>query len=410
MLDMYALVVSILTLILYHSKGEFTQLRNSVSKDELEYHDLEVIASSQSVDNIKRKYGSIKAWLGPGEWWAFRDSQNLQMVVQNTKYTVEQMFSNETIFLRKLNESNINTCYELKTTEFKLRRFCYPAIMITGYPKCGTSAVFDLIASHPSTRTVGARGKENCHRFVEADEAGTLSRFWFLKTLKKEFYTLKDKYLVDGCIYTEFNIRVNMILRKPNTLYIVIIRDFPTFLWSYYNYWCRKGYDDDCNSGNWAIPGSHKRSPELFHEMVTGGSTVNNPLITKDPCGEASSFFKSYLEALWRHVPKHKTVVVANEQLETKPEEVWAKIAKTVGLPEVHPNVGKFKRIRFNTQSKKGAESKQDYSEYRKGTYNISNFMPMKDMTRAVLNKCWKPDCVWISAVAGYQYPSCATT
>jgi len=65
------------------------------------------------------------------EWWNFQDSPFKPRTSEVTfsKYRVEQMKPNETIYLRKIgqNEStNRNPCYELKTSEFKSRRFCYP--------------------------------------------------------------------------------------------------------------------------------------------------------------------------------------------------------------------------------------------------------------------------------------------
>lgn len=372
------------------------------------YSAIEVIPNSISVQKIKLQYGSIQKWLGQGDWWGFGDSSKAgHMVLHNPRWKVEQISVNETIFLRKLDDTNVNPCYELKTTEFKSRRFCYPAIMITGYPKCGTSAIFDLIAHHPATKAVGARGKENCRRFVETDETGALSRWWYLKTLKKEFYTSKDKYLVDGCIYTQFNMKINSLLKNPRTVYIVIIRDYANFLWSYYNYWCKKGYDDNCGSGNWAIAGVHKRTPDLFHNILLQGNNATNPLPTIDPCKDSKTFFRTYLETLWKQIPKHMTIVVANELLETYPEEVWQRIALITGINQTHPNIEKFKKLRVNTQSNRGVNLREDKSAYNRGIYNTSGFKPMREDTRTMLNACWLEDCVWVSHLLGFAYAAC---
>ena len=116
------------------------------------------IRPSPSAIRLRQKHGSIRNWLGPGEWWAFQNTAKDVEIKYNVKWKVEQMGVNETIFLKKLPDlHNVNTCYELRTTELKFRRFCYPSIMVTGYPKCGTSAIFDLLISHPSTRPVGSR-------------------------------------------------------------------------------------------------------------------------------------------------------------------------------------------------------------------------------------------------------------
>jgi hypothetical protein len=48
-------------------------------------------------------------------------------------------------------------------------------------------------------------------------------------------------------------------------------RDYPEMLWSSYNFWCHYDYDGiTCEYGHWVIPGVHRRSPQLFHEMIQG--------------------------------------------------------------------------------------------------------------------------------------------
>jgi hypothetical protein len=39
-------------------------------------------------------------------------------------------------------------------------RFCYPAIIVTGLPKCGTSAMYDLLTRIPKSLVM--HEKENC--------------------------------------------------------------------------------------------------------------------------------------------------------------------------------------------------------------------------------------------------------
>jgi len=312
-----------------------------------------------AIEYIKNKYGSIEKWLGPGKWWHFQDSPFTSIKSSNSlkysKHRVDQMKPNETIFIKKINSKNINTCYQLKTTDFKARTFCYPAIVITGYPKCGTSALYNLISRHPRIDSVSAWGKENCHRFVEAEESGTFSIWGYIKSLKKEFYTSNDKVLADGCIYSDFNLKISSLLHAPNTYYVVILRDYASLLWSAYNFWCKKGYDKNCAEGNWAIPGVHKRSPELFDKLVLWNLKPASPLLTKNPCKDAKKIFRSYLENFWKSIPRNMTVIVSNEQMETNPQLIWETIANKVGLDSFHPSIDKFKLFRINTQSHRGA-------------------------------------------------------
>ena len=102
------------------------------------------------------------------------------------------------------------------------------------------------------------------------------------------------------------------------------------------------------------------------------------------------------------------TVVVANEQLEMYPDIVWKRISEAVNISGVHPNLDKFKRMRYNTQSNKGVHQTQSSSEFVKGRYNISNYRGLLDETRNILSKCWMDDCVWVSNLTKFVYPSCS--
>jgi hypothetical protein len=89
----------------------------------------------------------------------------------------------ERLLIRHIENVGVNSCYELKTARGKFRSFCYPNAMIIGVPKCGTSALFDLLATHPAFLMSGARGKETCRRFVSGGRH--VSPYWFLKSFRK---------------------------------------------------------------------------------------------------------------------------------------------------------------------------------------------------------------------------------
>ena len=68
-----------------------------------------------------------------------------------------------TITLRKIEHENLySSCYEVRCINYAGRkncpdpsdpkaiiRFCYPAVIVTGVPKCGTSAMYDLLTRIP---------------------------------------------------------------------------------------------------------------------------------------------------------------------------------------------------------------------------------------------------------------------
>ena len=60
------------------------------------------------------------------------------------------------------------------------------------------------------------------------------------------------------------------MLRHPQTLYVLMTRDYAEMLWSSYNFWCRAKHDGfaSCDQSRWIDPAKHVRSPELFHEVA----------------------------------------------------------------------------------------------------------------------------------------------
>src|SRR5437868_6822520 len=64
--------------------------------------------------------------------------------------------------------NSFHTCYEIRCdgkacpadNTTSTIQICYPAIIITGLPKCGTSAMYDLLSRIPGAVTM--HEKENC--------------------------------------------------------------------------------------------------------------------------------------------------------------------------------------------------------------------------------------------------------
>jgi hypothetical protein len=107
-------------------------------------------------------------------------------------------------------------------------------------------------------------------------------------------------------------------LRKPDTVYIVLTRNYADMVWSSYNFWCKRDYDGfDCDYSHWINPITHKRSPELFHDMIQGdsnGTAVPNPMYKtlEAPCRNAGGYYSEFLDnQLWPNVPKNQTLVFA---------------------------------------------------------------------------------------------------
>ena len=79
-------------------------------------------------------------------------------------------------------------------------------------------------------------------------------------------------------------------------------------------------------------------------------------------------------------------------------------------MDPVHPRIEEFQSVRYNTQvqwGSKGEQNKITKSEYKPGLYFVSKFQPLLPSTRALLNSCWRDDCLLMSLLTGYRYAAC---
>ena len=170
--------------------------------------------------------------------------------------------------MRTLKQLAHATCYEAECVgnscpadHNRLLRFCYPSIIITGLPKCGTSAMYALLSQFPGVILMA--DKENC------PYSRRRSHWKFFQSLPHYKNVKYDSLIIDGCIDTSRNILMRGLLRSPSTLYIILTRDYASMLWSAYNFWCNWSYDGPtCDNTRWSQPGLHRRSPEAFHDII----------------------------------------------------------------------------------------------------------------------------------------------
>lgn len=94
-----------------------------------------------------------------------------------------------------------------------VREFCYPAILITGLPKCGTSAMYDLLTKLPGVITM--HEKENCP-FTRRR-----AHHMYFHSLPEVSQVQANSIIIDGCIDVVNNMKMRLLLREPDTYYLV---------------------------------------------------------------------------------------------------------------------------------------------------------------------------------------------
>lgn len=312
------------------------------------------------------------------EWW-------LMEQIANSAFDA---FREEKIYLRKVNldDQLLHSCYEYKMmfinplgieSEHKHGYFCYPAIIITGMPKASTTALYALLAKMPGVHL--SHIKENCP-FTSKSII-----HWF----DSHPISLKvGQVYVDACIDLPGNMIMRKMLRIPETFYIILARDYSTWLWSAYNFWCNDHLEKNCNiRHHFAEIDVHPRSPSDFDFIVQNSanhSTFNN-IIGVNTCDLGKNFYRSYVQLLVdAGVPEDNYIVLASEELSYNVQSFTKKLSSISGLPLEKKAVDydDFSRFRFNTQSNKGANHKVPIEEFQEGLYPISNNLPMFNETR----------------------------
>ena len=376
----------------------------------------------------------------------------------------------QTLHLRKIEDhpNKWHSCYEVHcentwknfcpdaSDPASTHQFCYPAVVVTGLPKCGTSAAYDLLSRYNGS--VIMYTKENCpytHR---------RSHWEFFHTLPNAADVHPGQLVVDGCLDYLNNMRLRRLLHEPETLYVIMTRNYADLVWSSYNFWCKREYDgvEGCDNP-WFAHKPFNRSADLLHGMVlhdqAGMLTKHDAPFHGDlvrPCVNGGGFVKEHVEyRLWTDRPgqfitratdPEHTLLMASEELEAAPLLTWSKVARHFGMT-VHQesgdtllpaavladkaaaetaaaaaaaapapaavynynfHLGNFRDIRQNTQEKKGADLNIPVAAYRPGVFSISDYEPLREDTRALLDRCWLDDCVWVSQMTGYTYPVCA--
>ncbi len=198
-----------------------------------------------------------------------------------------------------------------------------------------------------------------------------------------------------------------------------MIRDFADMIWSSYNFWCKVGYDKEaCGYERWANKDYHIRSPEIFHDLIVADSQGNTTVVQPfyypmhRPCANAGGYYNEYIDFhVRRYTTEEYVIIIASEDLEINPKRVANLVANRIHYP-IHQLGGlrdlhNFTKIRINSQENKGTTHSILLDSYKPGVYNISNYRPMLDDTRILLNQCWYDDCRKIAQRTNYTYAAC---
>ena len=203
-------------------------------------------------------------------------------------------------FIRKASEDTIvhdsvfspsqNRCFRAmradNTSEYVL--FCYPSIVIMGFPKCGTSYLFKALSTHP--QILATKRKELCIGGIKSE---TWWDFFTRLPIPEDFGT---KRVMSGCLHLGANKEAASSLCISDTKYVFIVRDVADMLWAAYNYWCIRSLNPDCSPGG-RTSTITPRSPEDFHALMVSNSSLGGGLSLDARSGVC---FREQLGRRWR--------------------------------------------------------------------------------------------------------------
>lgn len=330
--------------------------------------------------------------------------QNNQNNLQNNLYT---SLNNKEL---QKNNKLIENCFITN-----IGNYCFPSLIISGFPKCGSSFLFKMLSYN--NYIISTKRKELCLGGIKSET--WLKYFQFLPNIIESYE--KNKLVMSGCLHLQSNIKAMKELCITNMKVIYVIRDVADMLWSAYNFWCIKDFDDDC------YPGKHTsknalRSPEHFHQLILNGYEMGGgiPLTLKGNC-----FKKELIEAT-RVFGEKNILVLKSESMLTSKEKIDSlKQIKEFLFPNNY-----FENITQKIENDKWFESQSQViyrvnsgkftenrgekniihltgDEEQDGRYEVSQFKPMFKETRKLIYQRWEQECLWIYKQYKILYSSC---
>eukprot|EP00588_Corethron_pennatum_P035015 CAMPEP_0194346302 /NCGR_PEP_ID=MMETSP0171-20130528/105348_1 /TAXON_ID=218684 /ORGANISM="Corethron pennatum, Strain L29A3" /LENGTH=610 /DNA_ID=CAMNT_0039113407 /DNA_START=172 /DNA_END=2005 /DNA_ORIENTATION=+ len=297
-----------------------------------------------------------------------------------------------------------HSCFKMKSREWNkwdpTHEICFPLVNVVGYPKCGTSAVYNLLASHPKV-VQAHKNKEYCYR------KGNLFRY-FKNFEPATVNTLRQKLMVNGCINYRAHLMVDRVLRRPNSLNLFVVRDMADFEWARYNFWCSPLIDADCEHfSRWTVVGTHHRSPEDFHRKIlekAGGDFMPHYASVRDYYTRTVAATDLRLTVLSAEMLKHDIGRVWEIVQRAAHEQTGVELRR-------HPDLKTLQTMVVNSNNNKGvdvatSEAAADGEPVGDGLYEISGYRPMLDETRALIHSWWD-ECEHIANISGWDGYDC---
>ena len=370
----------------------FCPIKDAMSTDDIIQRDLSLCSdilsgknhfSQTQQDVVRQNMAALRTFILPQHllgynnpcWYTDFDIQNLlnrslePRIVANLP-KLEELYSKQEVLqvLEEIPHRRKNS--KLVTGQRQL--FCLPSVFLAGFPKCGTTALYEMITAHPAIATphskeihfwnVFSKTKDYIYKvfqslhylyhFSPAGEKILLNPKTI--TLDASPDTILDIAMTNSSLDSDICIVPTVISTLlPEAKYIVLMRNPVDRLWSAYWYFCieqqwkQKGHGVN-------IPDTYmNHGPEAFHDHAVGlineyveclhsNSTEFEcarrvPPTINDSCicsaGRLSvGLYYLHLVKWLSIVPRQQFLFLRAEDLASRPHEVMHKVWKFLAL------------------------------------------------------------------------------
>ena len=230
-------------------------------------------------------------------------SLHVSKPVQNHLESWQTLFSKlaDTYTSSLVNITDVHTCVSKSDT--CSRYFCLPRVIFGGFPKSGTTTLYNLITSHPNMIKPLQKERQFWREYIQEpvyDGFDSVSVLVYLYSFKKAAYVMEktsgNLLTIDSSASTVFasskrwvdlekDICIAPVLISrllPATKFIFIVRNPAERLWSDFWYTCSKTRVlDKSGTVTHEFKKMYSNAPELFHNYtVREIEKFNNCLLT----------------------------------------------------------------------------------------------------------------------------------
>lgn len=286
----------------------------------------------------------------------------------------------------------------------KNRLFCTPSVMIAGYEKCGTSALYYKLSRHEQIVAHPFK-KEFCPS--ENSKQGTWD--WITDVHMPHLTDVTgDKLILNGCIgiLTKDEALKELIRINPELKVLVALRNYADWAYSYYSYRCMPGFDKDCGklgSRNVRGPWKKNRTPENFSDVVKDAHDNWRPHRTFGVIRPDVELYRPWLERLTKIVRRDSLLIVKQSDLSFHPRETLAEVAMFLGINNTFED--EAYSLVSNTNEKPSQMTILDKEASKEKLQTIINSASViYPWSRKSLNLFWKGECEWLRDRFGIHF------